>query len=120
MSYLYLDDLAKEYVDLKERAEDTDAINPLDEEEQERLKALTDLDGQFDGDMEGYARNESAMIPKEAFEDYAQELAADVGYLTERDKNPLIGFIDWTAWAESVAQDYREVTFEGREYLIRA
>lgn len=117
--YLDLRDLAGEYTDLKERVDD--AENPLDEDEQTRLAALEDLQGQlFTEDLQEYADNEPTMIPEEDFEEYCEDFAYDVGYIERNDSNPLHAFIDWEGWAESLKQDYQEVDFEGQTYLIRS
>lgn len=92
----------------------------LDDEETERLAALTDLDRQLFCDMEEYARNEPIMIADYEFEEYARELAHDVGWASSDDNNPLMMHIDWEGWAESLRADYQEITFEGTTYLIRA
>jgi len=118
--YLDLRDLADEYTALKERTEDEDKINPLDEEEQGRLEALKALDDQLFTDMGEYADNEPTMIPEDEFEDYAQDFAYDVGFAKRDDNNPLAMFIDWAGWAESLKMDYTEVAFERETYLIRA
>ena len=117
---LDLRDLAEEYTGLKERVEKR-GRNRLDEDERERLTALEDLQGQlFNDSLAEYGENASAMIPEEDFEDYCMEEAYDLGFASRRDENPLLSFIDWTAWAEHLKMDYTEVTFERDTYLIRA
>lgn len=116
MKYLDLEDLAKEYETLKEQDANKDLS--LDEDEQARLAALRALDDQLFCDMAEYAENESTMIPVGEFEDYAKDLAYDVGY-AERDDH-MTPYIDWERWAQDVAEDYTEVEFEGTTYLIRA
>ncbi len=136
-----LRDLATEYEGLKDRAAEadcdcgphTDEVDAepcdihdetvaLDEEETERLAALTALDDQLFCDMEEYARNESAMIPDYEFEEYCREMASDFGYLNSESgaDNPLMNHIDWDGWAEDVKHDYMEIEFDGGTYLIRA
>lgn len=118
MGYLDLRDLAEEYKELLEREQGPD--KPLDEDEKARLAALSDLESQlWNGDLSEYAENEVTMIPEEDFEDYAQEFAEDVGYVPKHSDNPLFSYIDWTSWAEDMKNDYAEVTFEDRVYLIR-
>ena len=118
MAYLDLRDLATELEDLVDREEDGD--NPLDDDEKERLAALQDLEGQlFTESLGEYAQNDSTMIEDIDFEEYAQELAFDVGYASRDNTNPLHSFIDWEGWADSLKADYLEVTFEGLTYLIR-
>lgn len=120
MSYLDLRDLAEEYDGLKERRDDPDGSNPLDEDDEQRISALADLDKQLFSGLAEYADNEPTAIAEDEFEDYAQELADDLGYARDSASNPLMGFIDWEGWAESLKVDYTEVTFEGDTYLIRA
>jgi hypothetical protein len=114
MAYLDLRDLADELEEL-ERLEELDAT------EQERLEALRELQGElFTDTLAEYAEHESAMIPEGEFAEYAEEFAYDVGYADHADNNPLHAYIDWEEWAEDLKSDYREVTFEGETYLMRA
>ena len=118
MAYLDLCDLAKELADLRGMRDD--ANDGLCEADAERLAALEGLEGQFFTDsLEGYAKHEAIMIPEDTFEDYAQEFAYDVGWAGRDGSNPLMSFIDWEGWAEELKQEYTEVTFDGRTYLIR-
>ena len=99
-----------------------DTTVALDEEETERLAALAALDEQLFSDMDEYGRNEPTMIPESEFEEYARDMASDIGYLNSeaRDSNPLMNHIDWEGWANDVKQDYTEVEFDDDTYLIRA
>jgi hypothetical protein len=119
MESLDLRDLAEEYTGLLEREQGPD--NPLNEEETERLAALSDLETALGSqDMADYAENAPTMIPEEDFEDYAMEEAYDLGFASRRDENPLFSFIDWEAWAEHLKMNYTEVTFDGNTYLIQS
>ena len=115
MRYLDLRDLDKELDELRDRRDDEDA--ELDEEDTERLAALGVLEDELGGSL---WQDDGTMIPEEDFEDYARDLAEDLGYATNSDSNPLLGYIDWGAWAEDIKHDYLEVEFDGRTYLIRA
>ena len=119
MAYLDLRDLDKELDELKDRRDDEDQDWPLDEEDTERLAALEDLAGQLGGSL---FQDETTMIPEEDFEDYAQDWAGDVGYAGDGalKDNPLLNYIDWGWWAESLKPDYLTVTFDGDDYLIRS
>ena len=121
MSYLDLRDLAKELEDLKERAEDPEG-EPLDEDEQERLKAIEGIAGDLGcDDLADYAENEPTAIPDHEFEAYAEELADDLG---ATDSRKTLGWplnhIDWKAAAEELQQDYSSFDFEGVTYWIRS
>ena len=117
---LDLRDLAKEYEDLK-ALDGNDTFAELSSDEQQRLADLKALDGEFYNGMAEYAENEPTMIEDCDFEDYAQELADELGYMSGPGKdNPLMGYIDWERWANDLKQDYTEVTFDGDTYLIRA
>lgn len=117
MAYLNLNDLAKELAELDERDEEDDD-NPLDEDERDRRADLRSLAAQLDTTLWEYAANESTLIEDIDFEDYAREFAVDVGYFRDDGNNVLMGYIDWGAWANDLKQDYLEVEFDGREYLI--
>ena len=117
MAYLDLRDLDKELDELKDRQDDPE--DELDEEDTERLAALEDLKDELGGSL---LQDDSAMIPEEDFEDYAQDLADSLGYTGDggMGDNPLLTYINWRAWAESLKPDYIEVTFDGSDYLIHS
>ena len=121
-TYIDLRDLAKEYIDLKERvdADPEDEAEPLDEDEQERFDMLKALEDELGGDLESAADNEPTMIAKSEFADYCQEMAEDCGYVTDSNKNPLMNYIDWEGWARDCAYDYTLIEFDGCEYYVRS
>jgi hypothetical protein len=86
-------------------------------ETSDRYKALKELDSDLNGLAE-YGRNEPTAIAEDDFEDYAEELARDIGAISGDEGWPLM-FIDWSAAAEALKVDYEEFTFEGTTYLIR-
>ena len=118
MSDIYdLRELTAEMVELR-----TKASAGLEDEEQDRLEHLEQLDDQFDygeGGMEEYGKNICCtLIADSYFEDYARELAADIGAIDDSYSWPA-SCIDWKMAAEHLQMDYQSVTFEGREYWIR-
>jgi hypothetical protein len=68
--------------------------------------------------MADYARNESALIPQSEFQDYAQELASDVG-MVDTD-SAIYAYVDWERWADALKMDYTSVEFDGNTYWIRS
>jgi hypothetical protein len=84
-------------------------------EVQQELAALEALasEGEGYGDWE-YGET---LIREDYFETYAQELAEDIGPLP--DQWPY-SYIDWTAAAKALEQDYMTVTFDGVDYFMRA
>ena len=58
------------------------------------------------------------LIRDSHFEDYAQELAEDIGAIGKHLQWPLY-HIDWTAAAASLKMDYSLVAFDGVEYWGR-
>lgn len=85
-------------------------------EAQEELNPLKSLAE----DCEGYAADWNygeALIRDSYFEDYARQLAEDIGSIS----NNLwpACHIDWTAAAEALQMDYTSVDFDGVEYWIR-
>lgn len=53
------------------------------------------------------------------FENYARELADDIGAINKEAGWPCC-HIDWSAAADALKQDYMEVDFDGTSYWIRA
>jgi hypothetical protein len=113
--------------DLRELTAEIEALRTkasagLEDEEQDRLEHLEQLDDQFDygeGGMEEYGKNICCtLIADSYFEDYARELAADIGAIDDSYSWPA-SCIDWKMAAEHLQMDYQSVTFEGREYWIR-
>lgn len=60
-----------------------------------------------------------ALISDSYFEEYAEQLAEDIGAIDRDAKWPL-NHIDWSAAAEQLKQDYMNVDFDGQTYWIRA
>lgn len=89
----------------------------LDDDERAELASLEALAEQ----CEGYADWEHGeqIIRDSYFQEYAEQLADDIGALEDSDKWPL-RHIDWEAAAEELQTDYMCVTFDGTEYWIRS
>lgn len=60
-----------------------------------------------------------ALIHENYFEDYARELAEDIGAINPKATWPN-SHIDWAAAAEELKQDYTEVDFDGETFYIRS
>lgn len=89
--------------------DDDDAQAELD-----ALKSLAD-EAESCGDW----KHGATLIRDDQFEDYAQELAEDLGLLKERDSWPYT-CIDWEQAANELKQDYTSVSFDGTDYWIRS
>lgn len=79
-----------------------------------RLQALA-------AEAEGYAadwHHGEALIADHYFEEYAQDLAEDIGAIDRNASWPL-QHIDWKAAAEALQQDYTSVEYGGTTYWIR-
>lgn len=88
-----------------------------DSDEAEELKNLKSLADE----AEGYAadwRYGEALIRDSYFEDYAQQLAEDIGAIDRHASWPGT-CIDWKEAAEQLQQDYTAVDFDGETYWIR-
>lgn len=91
--------------------------NPEESEELAALIALVE-------EAEGYAADWNygeALIRRSYFEDYARQLAEDVGAWSEASgsQNWPNNHIDWAEAARELEIDYTTVDFDGVEYLIR-
>ena len=112
--------------DLRELAEEMNKLREMKEKrisDQDRLEQLEALDAEFIAvfadSMEDYADNiDPILIANYYFEDYARQLAEDIGAIDRNQGWPAC-HIDWEAAAENLKMDYISVSFEGREYWIR-
>lgn len=86
-----------------------------DEDEAEELRVLLALQEEAEGSAD-WTHGET-LIRDSYFEDYARELAEDIGAVP-KDRWPC-SHIDWEAAADDLKQDYMSVDFDGVEYWIR-
>lgn len=135
MSRQYLDtlDLAKRLAELQDERqsfidkhegesipEDSDATTRQEQweldnsDEFEELKALEKLESEVSEWSDG-----NTLIPESEFEDYARELADDIGAVPRDLKWPC-NHINWDFAAEQLKQDYSLVTFQGEDYYCHA
>ena len=120
-----LRDLADEWRELE------DALTEGEDYDEQRMGAIRDLARElcFDADdpecitpddLERWANDyEPTLIPEGEFEDYARQLAEDIGAIPEGLQWP-VNCIDWGRAARELRYDYTLVTFDGDEYLIRS
>lgn len=104
---------ADEYIDsrdLIEYAEDED--NQRDDPE--TVAAIRELE---DSGIEDWSYG-AHFIREDVFEDYAQELAEDIGAIDSDASWPLY-CIDWERAANDLKMDYSAVEFLGHTYFVR-
>ena len=107
-------DLESMIEDNEEEAEEDQEDLTDEKEELEILKALAEeASGSSD-----WPHGE-ALIRHSYFEEYAQELAEDIGAIN-RDMSWPNNCIDWEQAARELQMDYMNVDFDGVEYWIRA
>lgn len=95
------------------------------EENPEDAEELRELTGILD-DLKGYGGDEQwrgdwypvTLIRDTYFEYYAQDLAEDIGAV-KRDAEWPTSYIDWTAAAEELQQDYSSTEIKGTDYWYR-
>lgn len=83
----------------------------------EELSALRSLSDEASGYAEGW-RYGATLIRDDYFEDYARELAKDIGAISGDEAWPCT-CIDWEQAADELKQDYTCVDFAGTEYWVR-
>jgi hypothetical protein len=86
-------------------------------DEGQELKALIDLQNDANGSPD-WEYGET-LIRDSYFEDYAQELAEDIGAIN-KDATWPNDCIDWKKAASELQYDYMQVNFDGVDYWIRA
>ncbi len=98
------------YIDLRDIIDNKDEDTETYFQWCEAFAGATDLQEQAD--------NEPIMIPEDEFEDYARELAEDIGAISKDTQWPAT-CIDWEQAANELRHDYSEVEVNGVTYLYR-
>jgi hypothetical protein len=88
-----------------------------DDDEREELKALKALEKEA-GSSCDWTYGET-LISDDYFEEYAEQLAEDIGAISSDAQWPLM-YIDWERASNALKSDYREVDFDGQSYWIKA
>jgi len=91
-----------EYVDLR------DIIEKKEENPEAYNTWKKAIENQTGYNFEELSENEPTMIPEDEFEDYAQQLAEDIGAIGKDNQWPL-NCIDWEDASEELKNDYSEV-----------
>lgn len=100
--------------DLQERLEELEAEDTLEEEEQKEFETLRMLSDEVTDWQYG-----ETFIREDYFEDYARELAEDIGAIPDDVSWPMT-CIDWEQAADQLRQDYTEYKILDVSYLVRA
>jgi len=90
-----------------------DAKAEFGEDEQTELEELDNLESEISDWRHG-----EILIPENEFEDYARELADDIGG-TKGGEWPFT-CIDWERAAKELAMDYTTVSYQGEDYYVRS
>lgn len=81
----------------------------------EGIAAIDELESEGISDWEHGAQ----LIREDRFEDYARQLAEDIGAI-KSDADWPSSYIDWPRAAEALQVDYSHVGFLGHAYLVRS
>ena len=101
--------------DVVARIEELDPdVAPLTEDETEERAILVAFMEEQDAADYG-----EAFIAEWHFEDYARELAEDLGTI-DADANWPLTYIDWPAAARALQQDYTSIELEGNTFWYRS
>ena len=93
-----------------------DAEDDFDDDEREELKLLRELAEEGEGLSDW--RHGETLIRESYFEEYAQQLADDLGYIPKDVSWPFT-CIDWEQAAKESEQDYTSLSFGDVTYLAR-
>ncbi len=99
--------------DLIERMEEIRAEDNPTSDEMEELDAIEALEDCCEDWLHG-----AAFIREDYFEEYARELAEDVGAI-DLDASWPLTYIDWAAATDALSRDYTSVEFMGNSYYVR-
>ena len=86
--------------------------------EEEELEQLLELESELGMTLEAADQAGALFIDEDYFEDYARELAEDVGAINSDFEWPCT-HIDWSAAADELRSDYTEVEYDGNNYIVR-
>jgi len=102
-------------VELIDMRDDEDC--EIEGHEEQELEELIELESELGMTLEAANQNGLFFIDEDYFEDYAKELAADLGVISSDLEWPCT-HIDWSEAADALRQDYTEVEFDGNTYLV--
>ena len=99
------------------------ALSEWDSDNGEELRELAELIEELRGAGGGDHKWEgdwfpSELIAEDDFEEYAEQLADDIGAVPSDAAWPLT-CIDWKEAAKQLAQDYTSIEYQGKEYYWR-
>jgi len=106
----FLDDEASECITNEDREEFFEYMA----DEYNSIREIDELESDMSSREWSYG---ITMIPEDDFEEYAEDLVIDCGYISK--DFPSWIEIDWEATANNIKQDYSEVNFRGETYLYR-
>ena len=110
------EDIRKELVDLVEAVKTCELdIEDFDKEELETFRSVVSEGELYSSDWNGG----EALILESYFQDYAKELAEDLGSISGKEEWPL-NHIDWESAADDMKQDYSSIEVEGYTYYVRS
>ena len=105
---------SRDVIDRIAYLEEDGARDEAEQDELAALKALADQGEEWAEDWEYGA----ALIRDSYFEDYARELAEEIGAVDRTASWPN-SCIDWERAANELKQDYTSITFAGVDYWVR-
>lgn len=100
-----------------ERIEELESLDAPDEDEAAELVTLRAFADEADGYIDDWKYGE-AFIADSYFEDYARELADDIGAIDSNATWPLT-YIDWPAAADALKEDYTSIDLDGMTFWAR-
>lgn len=111
----------RQLLELESIEEDGFALPVDDEDVQKFIELCNQLSIDPDPDSlehfgDGY---EPTLVHDDSFEEYAEELAEDLGLLPREHQWPLYA-IDWERAANDLRVDYTSITYDGDDYLMRS
>lgn len=96
----------------------TESENAFDnEDDAEEYRMLTEFIEEAEGYSEDFAYG-TTFIRDDYFEEYAEELADEMGVI-DRDAEWPLNHIDWEAAADQLREDYTEIEINGNSYWYR-
>ena len=111
--------MSEDRIDTRDLVDELAELEADPDADQDRTQAIRALFDELSDYAEDSPEDGIVLIAKDAFEDYAQELAEDTGAIPNNELRWPLYCIDWEWAASELSLDYAVVDFDGTTYYFR-
>ena len=111
--------MSEDRIDTRDLVDELAELEATPDADRDRAQAIRALFGVLSDYAEDSPEDGIFLIAKDAFEDYAKELAEDIGVAPPDDAGWPLYCIDWKRAARELSLDYHAVDFDGTTYYFQ-